>query len=507
MNIIAKHTMATSYITDFIQSLSSEEIKIVKEYVYRSNSRQVLGENKLEKLFDTLVSNPEKKYTDKELSGILESNAGAVRVLKSRLFDKAKEALVFDHHFENPLVFNHRERIILTLKKKILLAKSLYRTLNQRRVETLNVLLTETINVSKENEVFDVLIEALIVQKQLKGMRAGISEFERINEKIIFYEHCFKCVQNANDAYYRLILNLEFINSLSSKELDQHIQSSIKKMEFDYRKTKAQEINYYRLFLQIALSENEKKFHRAIVLCKKLLKMIKTSKVVYSKNRIGFAMANLAQFNVFIENFKEAVTIIKKAQAFHIHNSFNYLTLKEQEFFAHFYGSNYKEATNCVEEMLKHSVIDAGQFRKAKFIYFEAYILFANQQFKKVLQLINKSLEFEKDKTGWNIAIRFLNSMVFIELNKINEAIRSISTLRKHIERTIKVKEIKARDMLIFKLLRELEKDNFKRNEKNKTAAKLLAELSDKNKPTAWNYFTPELIPFHEWVMNLPAKG
>jgi hypothetical protein len=89
---------------------------------------------------------------------------------------------------------------------------------------------------------------------------------------------------------------------------------------------------------------------------------------------------------------------------------------------------------------------------------------------------------------------------------KKQEASTSIGTLRKYLERTGKKKEINERYILILKLIRELEKDGFKRNEKNKTAIKLLTELSDKDKPTTWNYFTPELIPFHEWVMTLPEK-
>ncbi|HSH65831.1 MAG TPA: hypothetical protein VLB84_08540, partial [Bacteroidia bacterium] len=69
-----------------------------------------------------------------------------------------------------------------------------------------------------------------------------------------------------------------------------------------------------------------------------------------------------------------------------------------------------------------------------------------------------------------------------------------------------KVKEVRARDILILKLLRELEKDRFIRNEKSKKTTLLINQLADKNKSTAWNYYTPELIPFHEWVKGLPGK-
>jgi tetratricopeptide (TPR) repeat protein len=234
--------------------------------------------------------------------------------------------------------------------------------------------------------------------------------------------------------------------------------------------------------------------------------MIKKSTVLYSKDRVGFAMANLTQYSVFIGNYKEAASTAKNAQQFHINNSFNYLSLKEQEFFAHFYASNYKEAMKCTEEMLEHSLSDTGGYRKSKFVYYQACVLFATQQFKEALQLLNKSLEIEKDKTGWNIALRTLNIMVFIELSKIDEAARSLEALRKYMERLTKSDEVKERDILAIKLLREIEKDGFRYDPKNTNATKMLKELSEKDKPTSWNYYTPELVPFHQWVKETAIK-
>jgi hypothetical protein len=126
---------------------------------------------------------------------------------------------------------------------------------------------------------------------------------------------------------------------------------------------------------------------------------------------------------------------------------------------------------------------------------------------KEVLQLINKSLKIERDKAGWNIALRVLLVMNFVELFKLKEASTSIISLKKHIERNNKITEIKQRDISILKLLNELEKDDFKRNEKNKKVVKLIDDLSNKTGPIAWSYYTPELIPFHEWVLELPVKN
>lgn len=498
--------MAAIHIVKFIQSLNEKEVQVIDDYIQSIYllSGSNTEESKQIKLFRYITSNKDKLLTDSELSKhVLTANLASLKYLLS---EKIYDALLLSKHIENKAVFNQREQIVFGLKKKILLIKALFRTLNQGRIETVNFLVMETIKVSKEDQVYDILIEALILQKHIKGVRLGFEEFKKINTEIAFYENCFRCVQEACDAYYRLILNHEFINSLTKKELDDHLKSSIKKMENDYKATKSQEVDYFMHIFKIALFENEKNFLQAIFYCKKLLSLLKNSKVLYSKDREGFAIGNLSIFNVYTGNFKAAATHAKNAQQLHINNSFNYLTLKEQEFYANFYAGNYKEATKCVSELLEHSLADTGGYKKSKFIYFEACILFATKQFKEALQLLNKSLEIEKDKTGWNIALRTLNILVFIELNKINEASRSLEALRKYIERLTKSDEVKQRDVLIIKLLREIEKDGFRFDPKNANATKMLKELSEKDKPVSWNYYTPELIPFHEWVKGTAVK-
>jgi len=493
--------MAASHITDFIQSLNSEELKIVTKHLTRSKDKTKIG-----KLLTLLTKEPKKGFSDKELGQLMDNTAATIRVLKSRLFDNIKEALVLNEYFENGQVFNHREQIVFTLKKKILLIKTLFRTMNQGKTETINFLLSETIKIAKENEVYDVLIESLIVQKHQKGIRLGSTEFENITNQIVFYDYCLKCVRNANDAYYRLILSQGFVKSLTNKELEKHLKQSIQQMEIDFQKTKSQEVNYYKHLFEIALSEQEKKFKQAITLCQKLIAMIKKSTVQYSRDRVGFAMSNLSMFNVFTGDYKEAVKYAKIAQEYHIPHSLIYLIMKEQEFYAYFYASIFKDASICIEEMLNHSMADTGEYRKSKFIYYQACILFATKQFKEALQLLNKSLEIEKDKTGWNIALRILNILVFIELKKIDGASRALEAVRKYTERLKKSNEVKERDILIIKFLREMEKDRFRYDSKNVMASKILKELSEKDKPTSWNYYTPELIPFHEWVVTLPMK-
>jgi tetratricopeptide (TPR) repeat protein len=284
------------------------------------------------------------------------------------------------------------------------------------------------------------------------------------------------------------------------------VDKALKQMSSDLKKTNSQEVSYFIHMFKIQSLENKNDYKKAISYCNNLIKLLKQSKVSYTKERIGFLLSNLSYFNVFIKNFKAAAKFAKVGCDYLYADSHNSLRFIQLEFYAHFYGNNYLEASKCIEIMLKFNLSETGEFRNSQFIYFKAYLLFCKKEFQGSLKLLREHLEIEKDKAGYNISLRILLTMIFIQLNKFYEVSKILAALKKYIERSSKTKEIKQRDILIVKLLRELEKDDFKINEKNKKAALLLAELSDKDKPTAWNYFTPELIPFHEWVKDTSIK-
>jgi len=84
----------------------------------------------------------------------------------------------------------------------------------------------------------------------------------------------------------------------------------------------------------------------------------------------------------------------------------------------------------------------------------------------------------------------------------INEAERAIEALRKNIERLQKDKEIRARDIEIIHLLREMEKDGYSYNPKNTKAKSIVDKLSSTKTEFAWEHFSQELIPFHQWVLS-----
>lgn len=202
--------------------MNEEELKLTKRYIS--------SENKIKRLLTILTDEPDRKFSDHELAKLLGNSNQSFRVLKSRLFDKIKEILLLDEHFDETNSLSERERIGFKSSKQIILVKSIMKKLNPKRFESCKLLLAEVIKNAKKYEIFDLLVESLILEKQIKALRQGINEYNKINKQILFYENCYKSVKSD--------------------------------------------------------------FRQALSYCSKLLNLINKNPVLYSRDRIGFIIAN-----------------------------------------------------------------------------------------------------------------------------------------------------------------------------------------------------------------------
>jgi tetratricopeptide (TPR) repeat protein len=490
--------MANPHIISFIQGLSAIESRLVEESLSKSQSLFEKNEVMEVTLFKYIIQNKKIIVSDEMIIEI----TGTKRVsdLKNNLFNKVLEALTFDKYITNHSLFNENDIVYFTLKKKLFVCRVSLRALNQDKTEAISELLDEIINKAKEFQIYEILVEALNAKKYFKSIRSGLQDFEKISEELSFYEYCHHALLNANDSYYKLILNNGFVKTLSKVEVNKHLSESIKQMEADYKKTKSEQINYYLHIMHFALAERKKDYSSAISYCNKLIAILKKHKVIYRNERMGFVHDNLSLFKTYLKQYGEATKEAQHAQKFYVENSLNYARSKEQEFYTNFYNENFTNAQKCLNELLNHSTIDTGEFLKSQFIYYKACVHFHEKDYKLALALLNESLEIEKDKTRWNVSLRILNIMIFIELDKIDEAFTSLESLRKYMERTGKTDEVSQRDILIVKLLREMQKNGFEYDPGNAATSKMIKQLSEKDSDTSWEYFSSELIPFHEWI-------
>lgn len=477
--------MPYNYIDSLLNSLNEAEKKSINHSLFSQKPPEVVLKRKF-------IS---------QIIGLSSEKIPVNRMLKSRAFDDVLDVLISNYHL-NKKNFSAHDQTLFKLKKKILFARVLSKNIDQNRTRPFKTFLNIIITEAEKNEVYEVLIEALLIKKYFFALKENHKNFEKISQKINHFELCQKRIYFSSDCYYNIVINSNFLKFKNDKSFHSYIVASIRIIKADYQKYKSAQINYYLQIIIMYYYERQKKYLLAAKYCKMLFNLIKEKPVIYRKERLGFSLINLSQYKTFTENFNEAVKYAKMAQTYYLPNSNNYLMSKEQEFNIYFYNRKYTKAQDCLKELLNHKLIDSSNFNQSKYVYYQSVLYFEQNKCKQALSLLNRSLEIEKDKTRWNISLRILYIMIFIEMNKINEAFSSLESLRKYIERTGKSREISTRDILIVKLLREMEKSGFEYTPENKVTEKMIQKLSEKDSETSWEYFSSELIPIHKWIKN-----
>lgn len=477
--------MPSPYIDDLLKNLNNSEKKSIEyHFSVKSTSEELLL----------------RKYIDAIVKSSTSSNNNTNRMLKSRAFDQVNDILISDYHIHNKGNFAPHDQILLRLKKRMLLARVLSKSLNQAKTAPFKTILNIIINEAEKNEVYEVLTEALQLKKYTFSLKEGASEFKKIEKKIAHYDMCQKRIYFASDCFYNIVINSNLLKFKNDRLFHNYIVRSIRIIKKDYKKYKSQQINYYLHLILLFYFEKQKKYHLCAKYCKLLFSIVSNSSVIYREERLGFTLINLSQYKTFTENYNDAAKYAKQAQRYYLENSNSYIVSKEQEFNIYFYHAKYEKASECIKELQNRLIVDSGQFTKSKYTYYQSALLFAQKKYKQSYTILNKSLEIEKEKSRWNISLRIMNIMLCIELGKIDEASRLLESLRKYVQRHTKASEIKQRDILIVKVLREMEKQGFNYDKNNKVISKMIKELSQKGKPTSWEHYSPELIPFHEWL-------
>ncbi len=479
--------MPSPYIDDLLNNLADFEKKSVD---YHYSGKSVSEELLLRKYIQAKLNTNNSPQSETKVN----------RMLKSRAFDQITDILISNYHLHNKGNFVAQDQLFFRLKKKILLARIISKNLNQNKFGPFKTILNTIISEAEKNEVFEIAIEALVLKKYFFAFKEGISSIQKIEKKIAHYENCQKRIYYAGDCYFKIIINNNLLKFKNNKQFHNYIVRAIRLLKQDYLTYKSQQINYYLHIILMFYFEKQKKYHLSAKYCKILFLIVKKSPIIYREDRLGNALINLSQYKTFTENYNEAAKFAKESQKYYIENSNSSLLAKEQEFNIYFYHKKYEKATDCIQILLTHKLVDSGAFSKAKYIYYQSALLFAQKQYRESFKLLSKSLEIEKDKSRWNISLKIMTIMLCIELNKIDEASRLLESLRKYVQRHEKNSEIKIRDIKIVKLLRELEKQGFNYNPADKIVSKMVKELAQKNKPTSWEHYSPELIPFHEWL-------
>ena len=479
-----------------VSKLTTGEISTAKKFLVAFDSNVTRNKNKAAALFKLLLSKPtiDLEKAKKKISAEVDDRSFDRQI--TRLREKLLESLLLDINTTKRDVYSDWYINRVQMRKKIVQAYSIMqRGLHKEAMR----LFEKTIEKGKEYELYPELVEALtVVQRQL-GLRKGKKYYEEYIEQINFYQRCHEAVERGMDwTYKHFIYEVDF-QGLNNDRVGM-LMEGILDMQNEYEYTKSANVgrHLYSLLQEYYLAQED--FDECIKCGLDLVSLIKESPAIYMPLRLGIAYADLADNELFRFNFEAACNYALRAQASYTNKSGrNFNFAKEIEFRTYFYRGELNSSLKAIDELISETESEVSPFQYNKRAYLKAMVLFLKGEFKQSFFQLQDTRDLEDDKEGWYFGIRLLSIQCLIEMDLLDNAIAQIEALRKHVERYSDV--IRKRDLNIYRILRELEKNSFDFNKVYEKSLIQLKEISQNTKEYRWEVKTPEMIVFQDWFM------
>jgi tetratricopeptide (TPR) repeat protein len=452
------------------------------------------------KLAEILLLNGDEVPGVKECSLLIygKMNYNGIQKLKSRLQKKVENLLLLDSGTEKREIGQDElDRYGIVIRRKtalfqILLSKTGSSLLLRTEID-------EIIRLSKKYENYSTLVELLKFKKWMSGFREGEKIIWEINREILFYQRCNDALNKATDCYYLGVIRSDFTSKADKRSFQSFLRESIAELKEECLVTQSPIVSYYTKQLEIMFFESQGNAMETRNVCEELLQIVSGNKSVFRKTRVAIVYDYMASCDIRLDDFEEAINHAILAQKHFIKNTANYYTALEHEFYARFYQSDLSGSQKLNQLLLRSVKKETGDFRSAKYLFYQANVLFALGKHKEAHSLLNFKLQLSKDKQGWDLSIRILKIQALIEMNRFDEASLQVASLIKHAERSFVAEEIKPREKLIIRTLRLLDHEGF-------SGSRILPKLSRfgqlfaANKNYHWEPLSSELIPFEKWL-------
>ncbi len=294
--------------------------------------------------------------------------------------------------------------------------------------------------------------------------------------------------------------------SIDQIEIADKILSAANEVYLDWQRSKVNMILYSYYMLKAQHFHYIYKYNEAFDVLVEQSELIEKCDSVFTIGRLTLCYTNISYTLSYLFRFREALDYMYKAKALYVNQRVEFVNFfKESEVFLNIYVQDFPQANLLVEE-IKDSGLNGLMLQVSRTNYLHATIKFLQGNYKESFFLLQETKEIEGDKEGWNIGIRLLHIFLTLETEKVDLADQRIGSLRKHIERTTKMKSVRKRDVIIFRILTHLSRSGFDFKEVWEDRQKDFRLLRSNDPDCRWIPRSHELILFDQWF-EAKAKG
>jgi tetratricopeptide (TPR) repeat protein len=307
--------------------------------------------------------------------------------------------------------------------------------------------------------------------------------------------------------FYKYIVDLQ-VKSIDDPKIKDEIKNAASICQNLYEKSKLHNIFFDWYMLEIQYCHYNYDYQLAQKMQQELIDYILKQPSLYQFAKIADAYLNLSRTQTFLFRFNDALNSINNSIKFVIRNVEPENFYKEDKSFILLYLKRYDEAIELLQFILSNTAGShiPSQYSRRKYLL--AIALFLKKDYKNCFKQLQETADIENDRDGWNIGVRMLQIYLTLETEKIDLADKRIESLRKHIERTVKMKSVRKRDVVVFRLLSHLSRSGFDFKEVWEERQKDFRLLRSDDPDYRWIPRSHEMILFDQWfeskVKNVP---
>lgn len=483
-----------------IKKLTRDEMKFLLRILQSKIEDAKRGESKSQLLIKLLLVEPNLNSTEIQNKIYGKLNYSAFNKLCSRLQEKALDSMLLNSSIESA-GYSKRNEVVFELKKKLIQADIL--NLKGLR-EQADSICKKIIVVSKDYEIYDLVVQSLITREKYVRLRKNQKELNKI----------FNEIKNTNDKFESFRKCQSDFNSIMNKiaasgsELSYYdeLKKTVRNLEVEYANFKSNSTGYFLELLKTQLYQIENNYEKANHSLDLALEILK-KKSVYSDNRMGSVLLSKSENYIKLRNFKDSLKYTEESIKYFPNNIFNKALVSEYKFYANFFLGQFEESKFNLDYLCSLPKENNILLSINKWKFLSAALLFIENKYLECLNILQSLSEIDKDKEGWNVNIRILKIMTRVELMDTDSVDLNVQNMEKFIKRISKTATVPSRYQLILRVLLSLLNEGYDFKKVANKKRKHLEILELKNNNSGWEIKGPELIPFHVWFNNRAKKS
>ncbi|MBC8172797.1 MAG: hypothetical protein H7X71_02725 [Chitinophagales bacterium] len=346
---------------------------------------------------------------------------------------------------------------------------------------------------------YELTSESIIIHDELQaliGLKQGLATYKLYTNNNLVNFDTIKEEFLAQDYFKKLVMpNLFFVG----KELNYKEKSAeaTQELKFLSEKNPSVQIKYWYLRSEIYYNHLISDYPTALSSAEQFLQLVQESPVYYSKDNLGGAYMQLAIIHIYLSNYTKAEQYADESTGYFVKGSINQLNAYDVKFSSSLNGRKFDRAWEILKTVHEFKSLKTKTLLAARWTYYEANLLFVQNQFADALAMLQQQSDLMGDRSGWRIGYKILEMMCIIELDHLDWLDYRIETFRKLLG-DLKKENI-ARPKLIFQLLKNFIKTGYDFKQTTEKTKEHLDLLNANEDDFEWDPRGSEVIRFDTW--------